>query len=126
MHGRLRAAFGLIALLAAPALAQSPDMRRPPDMPDLRGHPPRLTVTPTAEIPVSRLKVPDGFRVELWAEGLPGIRVMVRGEGGTIFAGTRTIGRVYAIRDLGDRREGRVLLQGLTQPSAISTKKWVP
>ena len=123
MHRRMLAAFGLAALLAAPALAQpSPDMQRPPNMPDLRGHPPRLTVTPTAEIPVSRLRVPDGFRVELWAEGLPGIRIMVRGEGGTIFAGTRTIGRVYAIRDLGDRREGRVLLQGLTQPSGVALR----
>lgn len=123
MHRRMLAAFGLAAILAAPALAQpSPDMQRPPHMPDLRPHPPRLTVTPADQVPVARLRVPEGFRVELWASGMPGLRAMVRGEGGTIFAGTRTIGRVYAIRDLGDRRETRVLLQGLTQPSGLALR----
>jgi glucose/arabinose dehydrogenase len=122
MHRRTLAAFGLAALLAAPALAQTPDMQRPPNMPDLRPHPPRLTVTPPDQVPTARLRVPEGFRVELWASGMPGIRAMVRGEGGTIFAGTRIIGRVYAIRDLGDRREGRVLVQGLTQPSGVAIR----
>jgi len=122
MNRRTLAAFGLAALLAAPALAQTPDMQRPPNMPDLRPHPPRLTVTPPDQVPTARLRVPEGFRVELWASGMPGIRAMVRGEGGTIFAGTRVIGRVYAIRDLGDRREGRVLVQGLTQPSGVAIR----
>jgi glucose/arabinose dehydrogenase len=122
MLRRTLAALGLAALFAAPALAQTPDMMRPPGFPDLRPHPPRLTVTPPEEIPLARLRVPEGFRVELWAHGMPGIRAMVRAEGGTIFAGTRVIGRVYAIRDLGDRREGRVLLQGLTQPSGLALR----
>jgi glucose/arabinose dehydrogenase len=122
MLRRTLAALGLAALFAAPAPAQTPDMMRPPGFPDLRPHPPRLTVTPPEEIPLARLRVPEGFRVELWAHGMPGIRAMVRAEGGTIFAGTRVIGRVYAIRDLGDRREGRVLLQGLTQPSGLALR----
>ncbi len=60
----------------------------------LAPHPPRLTATPVERIPVQNVRVPEGFQVELWAHGLPGARVMVRGDNGTIFVGTRAIGRV--------------------------------
>ena len=63
--------------------------------------PPRMTVTTPDKIPVDKLKVPSGFKVELWAHGMPGARMMTRGDKGTIFVGTRTIGRVYAVTDSG-------------------------
>ncbi len=88
----------------------------------LAPHPPRLTVTPVERIPTAALRVPEGFQVELWAHGLPGARVMVRGANGTIFVGTRAIGRVYAVRDAGTERQVSVLMQGLTQPSALAIR----
>ena len=41
----------------------------------------RLTVTPPDQIPLNRLKVPQGFKLELWAHGMPGGRAMARPPG---------------------------------------------
>ncbi|MCC7426391.1 MAG: PQQ-dependent sugar dehydrogenase [Alphaproteobacteria bacterium] len=90
--------------------------------PNLRPHPARLTVTPEAEIRANmrKLRLAAGFAIELWAHGMPGARMMARGEKGTIFVGTRTIGRVYAVTDQGGQRRHRVLAQGLTQPNGVA------
>src|SRR5262245_17701309 len=39
--------------------------------PNLSGHPARMTETPLSEIPVDKIKVPKGFKVEVWAHGMP-------------------------------------------------------
>jgi glucose/arabinose dehydrogenase len=88
--------------------------------PNLSGHPARLTETPLSEIPVDKIKVPKGFKVEVWAHGMPGVRMMARGSKGTIWAGTRSIGRVYEIKDNGKERTHRILAQKLTQPNGVA------
>jgi len=88
--------------------------------PNLSGHASRMTVTPVSEIPVDKIKVPKGFKVEIWAHGMPGVRMMTRGSKGTIWAGTRAIGRVYEIKDKGNVREHRILAQKLTQPNGVA------
>ena len=45
------------------------------------------------------LKVPPGFKIELFADNLPNARTMVLGDKGTIFIGTRSAGNVYAINN---------------------------
>ncbi len=120
-----RPALGSIALLMGAAIAldlsaiaqQQPPawaQGRPPGMADskLAPHPPRMTVTAPDKIPLDKLKVPPGFKIELWAHGMPGARMMVRGDKGTIFVGTRTINRVYAIADKGGERTHKILAQG--------------
>ena len=47
---------------------------------------------------------------------------MVMGDKGTMFMGTRVIGRVYAITDKGGKRESKVIIQGLTQPNGLAFK----
>ena len=47
---------------------------------------------------------------------------MVMGNKGTLFMGTRIIGRVYAITNKDGKREAKVLLQGLTQPNGLAFK----
>ena len=47
---------------------------------------------------------------------------MVMGPRGTVFMGTRQLGRVYAVVYRGGTRETRVLLQGLTQPNGLVMK----
>jgi glucose/arabinose dehydrogenase len=47
---------------------------------------------------------------------------MVMGDKGTMFMGTRVIGRVYAITDNGGKREAKVIIQGLTQPNGLAFK----
>jgi glucose/arabinose dehydrogenase len=86
----------------------------------LAPHAPRLTVTPPDQLPTERLRVPQGFRVELWAHGAPGARMMALGDNGTVFVGTRVIGRVYAISDQGGQRQVRVVAQGLRQPNGVA------
>ncbi len=79
--------------------------------------PGKLTVTPPNEIPLNRLQVPPGFRVELWAHGMPGVRAMSRTESGKVYVGTRGIGRVYEITDSGGQRTSRVVIDKLNQPA---------
>ena len=47
---------------------------------------------------------------------------MVMGDKGTMFMGTRVIGRVYAITDKDGKREPKVIIQGLTQPNGLAFK----
>ncbi|MGH8641378.1 MAG: PQQ-dependent sugar dehydrogenase [Burkholderiales bacterium] len=134
-------AFGALALTGAYALAQQMvgPQTKPPSAkevearkskggyfpermknPNLSGHAGKMTVTPLAEIPVDKIKVPKGFHVEVWAHGMPGVRMMARGSKGTIWAGTRIIGRVYEIKDKGSHREHRILAEKLVQPNGVA------
>jgi glucose/arabinose dehydrogenase len=91
--------------------------------PNLSGNPPRLTVTPPEQIPLKDIKVPPGFQVELWAHGMPGARMMARAENGTVFVGTRAIGRVYAVMDKDGKRTSKVLAEKLVQPNGVLVHK---
>ncbi len=88
----------------------------------LAPHAAKNTITPVSEIPVAKIKAPPGFKVEVWASGMPGVRMMARGAQGTVWAGTRGIGRVYEIKDKGATRETRVLVDKLTQPNGVAFK----
>src|SRR3954468_19114487 len=102
-------ASGLAAALALPAVALAQSAPAPPGW--LQGRPdslassplapnaPKLTVTPADQVPVGKLTPPAGFKAELYASGMPGARMMAVGANGTLFIGTRTIGRVYAVKD---------------------------
>ncbi|WP_428309116.1 PQQ-dependent sugar dehydrogenase [Hydrocarboniphaga sp.] len=77
-----------------------------------------------AETPaVPALKLPPGFSVEVWAGDVPNARAMALGDQGTLFVGSRSAGKVYALRDTdGDGRPDRitVLAEGLNMPSGIA------
>jgi glucose/arabinose dehydrogenase len=132
------AAVGLAAALALPpplALAQqaSPVQQAPAPAwaqgrPDsmaaspLAPHAPRLTVTAPDRLPVNALRVPEGFKVEVWAHGAPGVRMLAEGPNGTVFGGARAIGRVYAISEEGGQRRVRTLAQGLNNPNGVAVR----
>jgi glucose/arabinose dehydrogenase len=82
--------------------------------------PGRNTATPPSEIQIDKLKLPPGFKIELWAHGMPGARAMARGDNGKIYIGTRAIGRVYEVTDNGAQRTSRVVASGLTQPAGVA------
>src|SRR5262245_6757482 len=63
----------------------------------LKPHPTPPTPAASETLPVQKLKLPAGFKAEVWSHGHAGGRTMVMGNKGTIFMGTRLIGRVYAI-----------------------------
>jgi glucose/arabinose dehydrogenase len=124
-------AFALLCAAAAPGVAQAPPGFSPLDKSkpaasnqdvNLRPHATPPTVTPVEKIPLDKIKLPPGFRAEIWSHGHPGARTMVMGNKGTIFMGTRQLGRVYAITDKAGKREVKTLLQGLTQPNGLAFK----
>src|SRR5260370_10278757 len=87
---------------------------------DLAPFPPKLTITPPAEVPVDKIKLPSGFKAELWAHGLPGAREMARGAKGKIYVGTRQIGRVYEVTDESGQRTVRTVVERLNQPAGVA------
>lgn len=122
-------AAAIAAAFTLPAHAQ--DKPKPPawkqgmpaSMADskLAPHPGKMTETPASEIPVSKLKVPKGFKVELWASGMPGARAMaVSRDGKKVYLGTRAIGRVYEVTDEGGKRTVRTVADKLTQPAGVA------
>ena len=55
---------------------------------------------PKSDLPVSLLNLPDGFKIEVYADGLDGARSMAMGTDGTLFVGTRNEKTVYVVQDL--------------------------
>ena len=59
--------------------------------------------------PLEKIRLPEGFRIELYAEGVENARSMELSPSGTLFVGTRSQGVVYAIKDAdGDFRADQV------------------
>lgn len=121
----------LIAISVGQAVAQTappqpPAWKQgiPADLADSRlaPHAGKLTATPASDIPIDQLKLPPGFKAEIWSTGTPGIRAMARGDSGKIYAGTRPLGRVYEITDNGKERTSRVVVDKLTQPAVAINK----
>jgi glucose/arabinose dehydrogenase len=64
-----------------------------------------------AEISLNLVKLPAGFSIAIYAEGVENARQMARGDNGTIFAGSRRAGKLWAILDDdGDQRADQVRL----------------
>ncbi len=125
----LAGAFAFVTATALPASAQpgfSPLDKSNPSASNqattLSPHPTPPTVTPVDKIPLDKIKLPPGFKAEIFSSGHPGGRTMVFGPKGTMFMGTRTLGRVYAITNNNGKREVKTLLSGLTQPNGLAVK----
>ena len=48
---------------------------------------------------LSRIQLPPGFKIDIYAEGLENARQMVLGDKGTVFVGSRKTKKVYAVVD---------------------------
>jgi glucose/arabinose dehydrogenase len=71
----------------------------------------------------AHLQVPPGFKVGVFAEGLPDARAMAWGEKGTLFVGSSGAGIVYALRDA--NHDGRadvvkIVARGLRLPIGVA------
>jgi glucose/arabinose dehydrogenase len=140
LTARLSATIGLAAVaVAAPLAWVDAQQARPTSGPEanpldkskalmaktkqslnLKPHATPLTVTPREKIALDKIKVPAGFKVELWAHGLPGARTLVRGDKGTIFVGSRVIGKVYAVVDKGGERTVKTIAEGHKMPNGLA------
>jgi glucose/arabinose dehydrogenase len=94
--------------------------------------PPTVAVKPVKADPAERLgqiRLPPGFRISVYAEGVTGARSLALSPSGTLFVGTlgefgkEPQGKVYAVRDEdGDGRAERVLtlLEKLNYPNGVA------
>ena len=80
---------------------------------------PHFTGRAASTLPVDKLTVPDGFKIEVWAEGVPEARSLALGDKGTVFVSNRNLANVYAIVDNGGKREVKTLLKGMKAPNGI-------
>ena len=68
---------------------------------------------------MNKLRVPDGFKVEVWADNVPEARSMALGANGTVFVSNRNLSNVYAIVEKGGKREVKTILTKLKSPNGI-------
>src|SRR5437868_7505591 len=80
------------------------------------------TGIPEAEIAATlkKIKLPPGFKIELWAPGVLQARQMAWGDKGTLFVGTFDLGSVYAITEKGGKREVKTVIKGLKMPTGLA------
>src|SRR5438046_4243123 len=71
---------------------------------------------------VKKIKLPPGFKIEVWASGVLAARQMAWGDKGTLFVGSFGLGNVYAIKDNGGKREVKTILKGLNMPTGLAFK----
>ena len=69
------------------------------------------------------IKLPAGFKIELFAKDVDGARSLAVGDKGTVFVGSRDKGAVYALPDAnGDGKADRVITiaRGLDSPNGVA------
>lgn len=79
--------------------------------------------TPRGAISKNLIKLPAGFKIEIYAENLPDARSMAISPSGIIFVGSRDAGNVYAVIDKNkDQKadEVKIIASGLRQPNGVA------
>jgi glucose/arabinose dehydrogenase len=78
---------------------------------------------PLLQILVRRIQLPPGFKIELYATGVPNARSLTLGAGGTVFVGSRRAGKVYALTASGPHEtagEVITIARGLQEPNGVA------
>src|SRR5438094_10024330 len=103
---------GALAITAAAAQQSTPTPPPPtPNQPTsdsagkLRGINPPPFPMAADKLPTPQLKLPKGFKVEVFMSGVPNARSLRQGEKGTIFISNRILDKVYAVVTNGGERE---------------------
>ena len=74
---------------------------------------------------LDKINLPDGYKIDLYADGIENARSMALSPKGTLFIGTRSKGSVYALVDTdGDMKGDKqyVLDTGLNMPNGVAFK----
>ncbi|HYG39582.1 MAG TPA: sorbosone dehydrogenase family protein [Cytophagales bacterium] len=78
-----------------------------------------------SKISLDKIKLPAGFKIEVFAENVPNARSMALSPRGVLYVGTRTEGKVYAIVDKNKdfkAEEVHILASGLNMPNGVAFK----
>lgn len=80
-----------------------------------------LTAVPAfAATDLSHIRLPEGFHISLLTDQVPGARAMAWGDKGTLFVGSRSSDKVYAVKPDG---QVKVLADGLQMPVGVTFHK---
>ena len=83
----------------------------------------KMTPVYTGKLPIEKIKLPSGFKISVFAEGIDNARSLCLSPNGTLFVGTREAGNVYALRDLnkdGVADEQYTLAVKLNMPNGVA------
>src|ERR1700742_410321 len=69
---------------------------------------------------IPKIKLPAGFKIEVYASGVLAARQMAWGDKGTLFVGSFGLGNVYAIKDNGGKKQVKTILKGLNMPTGLA------
>ena len=117
------------ALAAWPSAAQQSTPTPPPPTPNqpssdaatrLRGITPPPFATAADKLPIPQLKLPKGFKIEVFMSGVPNARSLRLGDKGTVFVSNRILDKVYAVVEKGGKRELHILASGLDRPNGLA------
>jgi glucose/arabinose dehydrogenase len=78
--------------------------------------------TAAEKLPINDLKAPKGFKLEVYASGMPNARSLALSDKGTVFVGSRLQDKVYAITNKDGKRQVHVLVSGLYRPNGVAYK----
>lgn len=82
--------------------------------------PPLSPPTDASKLPVAKMKLPPGFKAEVYASNILDARALRLGDKGTVFVSSLfTAGKVYAITEQGGKREVRTIAEKLNIPNGI-------
>jgi len=76
-----------------------------------------------APIHLDRIKLPPGFKIDVYAENVENAREMVLSPGGVLFVSTRRAGNVYALIDVKHANKADQIItiaRGLENPNGVA------
>ena len=77
-----------------------------------------------AALPIETIKLPPGFEISVFAENVQNARSMTLGDKGTLFVGTRSAGKVYAIKHDGKRAQQIITIaSGMNMPNGVAFRQ---
>ncbi|MBI2734974.1 MAG: PQQ-dependent sugar dehydrogenase [Rhodospirillales bacterium] len=88
----------------------------------LAPNPGQPTPTPKAELDkiLGTIKLPPGFKIAVWAAGVPQARQMAWGDKGTLFVGTFDKGTVHAVSGPEGQKVAKPFITGLRMPTGVA------
>lgn len=79
--------------------------------------------TSADRLPLAKMKLPPGFKLEVFASSVPDARSLREGDQGTVFVSSRSAGKVYAIVEKDGKRQVKTIAGKLDMPNGIAFHK---
>ena len=81
------------------------------------------SITPQQAIDSNLIKLPPGFKIDIYAQNIPDARSMTLAPSGVVFVGSRTAGNVYALLDRDNDKKSetlKIIASDLRQPNGVA------